>query len=170
MDLQVNRWLRVQAGVLLAVAVGLAGCAAKEEPMDGLTWQDAKRETQAMELRIAALIPKDQVVSIEQLSEGSLFGCGNERHQWMGRTTVVLSPSADDAAIVEQIRRHFEDAGTYTVESYTGVSEDVNVQLTAADGEETFIVGPGIAEGSIEIDSGSACFTLPEGTYPGGDF
>lgn len=148
----------------------LTGCGTNHAAVNDQTWQDAKRGAQSAELKIAATIPKDQVESIDQLSDGTLLSCDEERHQWAGRTTVVLVAGANEADIVEQIASKFQDSTTYAVEEFTNAGDRQNVQLIAKNGEESYIVGPGTAEGSIEIASGSACFTLPEGTYPGGKF
>lgn len=156
--------------ILVAAASLLAGCATKEETVSDPTWQDAKRQTQATELEIATLIPNDQVEAVNQLPEGTLLSCDEKRHQWAGFTNVVLAAGANEAEIVESIIEHFKDDGAYTVEEFTTAGDRQNVQLIAKNGEESYIVGPGTAEGSIEIASGSVCFTLPEGTYPGGKF
>jgi len=127
--------------LLLVGLIGLAGCAGspggtpieppeptatktQEDPMDGeLTWQEAKAKAQAKELEIAALIPKDTVVSIDQKTKGVLLSCN--------KLLVQIDPPAPG---------------------------------------ENYLVGGGVKPNEIWIDSGSPCFTLPEGIYPGGDF
>lgn len=64
---------------------------------------------------------------------------------------------------------HYRAGSEFTVSEYTDITHRFNVHLIKKDREESYIVGPGV-EGSIEIDSGSACFTLPEGVYPGENF
>jgi hypothetical protein len=167
------RRVRAILGVL-SWAVGgvlLAGCGTvSQDRENGLTWQEAKRQTQATELEIASMIPEDQVVSLEQPTKGILLSCDSDRHQWAGFTRVALIAGADVDGIVRVLADAFRDRGEYTVKSYTDITDRDKFQLIAQNREETYIVGPGIDRGNIEIDSGSACFTLPEDVYPGGDF
>ena len=167
------RCVRAIWGVALFVggAILLAGCGTDGVEVENqLTWQEAKRQTQATELEIASMIPEDQVVSIEQLTKGTLLSCDSERRLWAGRTTVVLVAGADVDGIVRVLADAFREGGEYTVKSYTTITDRDKFQLIAQNREETYIVGPGIDRGSIEIASASPCFTLPEGVYPGGDF
>ena len=85
---------------LVAGSIGLAACAGNPntgsiqstvptpaitqgEPMKSeLTWQEAKAHTQAIQLEIVALIPKDAVISIDQKKKGVLLSCDKTQHNW----------------------------------------------------------------------------------------
>ncbi|WP_157006019.1 hypothetical protein [Agromyces laixinhei] len=128
---------------------------------NNLTWQDAKSDAQTTELEIASLIPKEQVASIDQRAEGTLLSCDAERHQWAGGTALVLVDGTDAATIVTVLADAFRDSEEFAIEEYTDMRERRNFQLITHDGEESYIVGPSVDPGVIDISSGSACFTLP---------
>lgn len=159
------------AGLLLC-ALTLAGCAASEpQKADGLTWQQAKQAAQQTENEIVALIPKGLVISSSQRPEGTLLSCADDQHQWSGRTTVTLVPGTEIETIVSKISAHYKTDGSLIPEEYTDISGDLTVQLIAPDRRENYLVGSGTKDSDeLEVTSFSACFTLPEGMYPGGKF
>ncbi|WP_411734132.1 hypothetical protein [Paeniglutamicibacter sp.] len=133
-----------------------------------LTWQKAKAQSQAMELEIANLIPEDNVVKIEQKATGILFECGEAQHRWKGSAAVTLSAGTDPEPIVRAIEAHFQDS-RFNLKTGPDIVGDYRVQLRSPDTSENYIIvkdGPG----EVRIASGSPCFALPEGVYPGGDF
>ncbi|MEV4669589.1 hypothetical protein [Microbacterium sp. LWO12-1.2] len=134
-----------------------------------MTWEQAKTRTQAMELRIAALIPEVLVVSVDQNDKGGLFSCDETRHRWKGITRVILASGADAEAVTRQIEGQFNDDGAFDVTNYRDVANVYVAELRSRETDEGYLFGEG-DPGVILIDSWSACFTLPEGTYPGGDF
>ncbi|TVU65680.1 hypothetical protein FQP90_05675 [Paenarthrobacter nitroguajacolicus] len=172
--------------VLLALLMGLAGCAGnpsvsstestvptatdtQEEPLiTELTWQEAKAHTQAMELEIAALIPNNTIVSIDQKETGMLLSCNSTHHKWKGSTTITVVEGTNIKPIVKDIEAHYRAKGT-KVSADRNVDEDYRIQIDLGAGEN-YIVAEGLAPNEIRIASGSVCFTLPEGIYPGGDF
>jgi len=161
---------------LIAVALGcvvaLSGCApAADEPdeQSGVTWEEGKAQVQATEMEIASLIPDDVVARIDQKPEGTLFSCGEEQHRWKGSTTVVLLPEADATAVVKQLESDVKDVGRFDVESWVDVTDTYSVQLTSPGSAENHVLSEGEPH-TIRIASGSVCFTLPEGVYPGGTF
>jgi hypothetical protein len=172
--------------LLLAGSMVLAGCAGspggtpseppvptatktEEEPMnDDLTWQEAKAKAQAMELEIAALIPKDTVVSIDQKKKGVLLSCNETQHNWNASTTVMVAEGTKIEPIVKDIEAHYRANGL-KVSVDMDVDEKYRIQISLGAGEN-YIVAEDLAPNEIRIASGSACFTLPEGIYPGGDF
>jgi len=165
-----TRWGLI--AVALGCVVALSGCApAAEEPNEegNVTLEEAKAQVQATELEIASLIPDDVVASIDQKPEGTLFSCDEEQHRWKGSTTVVLLPEADATAVVKQLESDVKDAGRFTVESWVDVTETYSVQLTLPGSTENYVLSEGEPH-TIRIASGSVCFTLPEGVYPGGTF
>ena len=134
-----------------------------------LTWQEAKAHTQAMELEIAALIPKDAVVSIDQKRKGVLLSCTKTQHNWNASTTVTVAEGTKIEPIVKDIEAHYTSRGL-NVSADTDVDEKLLIQIDPPAPGESYLVGGGVKPNEIWIDSGSPCFTLPEGIYPGGDF
>ena len=143
----------------------------KEEPVpdSSLTWEAAKAATQAMELEVAAVIPQQVVVSIEQNPKGSLFSCDDDQHRWKGATTVTLVPGTEVEPIVKEMEAHFRDDDRFEVRTRVNIADKYKVQLMSPETAANYIFGRDEAD-TIRIDSGSACFTLPEGVYPGGSF
>lgn len=133
-----------------------------------LTWQDAKVSTQAMELEIVERIPEDQVVHIEQKEKGTLFSCDAEHHNWHGATTVTLQEGIEPEQVVRAVEASFADS-LFQISVDRSVLGYYRVQLIAPNLEESYLFSED-EPNKIRIDSGSACFTLPEGVYPGGEF
>ncbi len=173
--------------LLLVGLIGLAGCAGnpdadpaeppaptaaqtQEEPGKAeLTWQEAKAHTQAMEGEIAALIPKDAVLSIDQKKTGTLLSCNETQHSWAGATTVTVAEGTEIEPIVRAIEAHYRANGT-EVSVDRDIDENYRIQIDPPAPGESHLVSEGLSPNEIRIASGSACFTLPEGIYPGGDF
>ena len=168
---------RRRGTVLLAalITLTLTGCAQPQqapEEESTVTWEEAKAATQERELEIAALVPSEDVVSIDQNEKGGLFSCDESRHRWKGITTVTLVPGADAEAITkgmeEQVITIFPD-GDFEVTNRRGITDKYVATVESPTTGEGYLFGEGQPE-TIVIDSYSVCFTLPEGTYPGGDF
>ncbi|MGF6833364.1 hypothetical protein QF015_001533 [Paenarthrobacter sp. TE4293] len=134
-----------------------------------LTWQEAKAHTQAMELEITALIPKDAAVSIDQKMKGVLLSCNKTQHNWNGSTTVMVADGTKIEPIVKAIKAHYRANGL-NVSVDRNVNENYRIQIDPPAPGESYIVSEGLSPNEIRIASGSECFTLPEGIYPGGDF
>lgn len=167
----------------VALLVGTTGCAPSDQsgeptstvgiegsiPVENeLTWQEAKARAQAMELEIAKLFPEDNVVKIDQGKTGTLFSCSETQHNWNGATTVTLSKGTAPEPLVKAIEAHYQDS-RFTIETDLDIVGDYRVQLRSPDSAASYIIVRDDPE-AIRIASGSACFTLPEGEYPGGDF
>ncbi|WP_406247500.1 hypothetical protein ACI7YT_17935 [Microbacterium sp. M] len=170
--------MRTRRGTILAVALtalALTGCAENEpapEETTMMTWEEAKAATQARELEIAALVPDDDVVNIDQNAKGGLFTCDETQHRWKGITTVRLVPGADAEALTkdmeEQVATLFPE-GDFEVSNRRGITDKYVATVESPTTGEGYLFGEGQPE-TIVIDSYSVCFTLPAGTYPGGDF
>jgi hypothetical protein len=173
--------------LLLVGLIGLAGCAGntdadpteppaptaaqtQEEPMNAeLTWQEAKAHTQTMEREIAALIPEDAVLSIDQQQTGTLLSCNKTQHNWNASTTVTVAEGTEIEPIVKTIEAHYRANGT-EISVDRDINENYRIQIDPPAPGENHLVSEGFSPNEIRIASGSACFTLPEGIYPGGDF
>ncbi|WP_157540775.1 hypothetical protein [Microbacterium sp. XT11] len=135
---------------------------------ESLTWEDAKRDTQAMETEIATRIPSDAVVTVTQNPTGVLFSCDQDKHRWMGKTTVVVTPGTE----VESVVRGLEDryrGGRFEVSTRTDIGGFYEVHLKSPQTAEGYIISEGDSR-TIWIHSSSPCFTLPDDVYPGGKF
>lgn len=161
--------------VLLIAVIGVSGCADTEIPREehnletSLTWQNAKAETQKTALEIASVIPKDKVASIVQKETGVLLSCNKAEHNWNGWTDITLTAGANVEEVVKGLELHYRD-GSFEVTTRTGIDGDYQVHLLGPAPSEGYLIGKGLTPHEIRIDSGSPCFTLPEGIYPGGDF
>jgi hypothetical protein len=157
--------------VIVAMVIG---CSAEPEwVQSNPRWQDAKATAQAAELEIAGLIPADEVVSIDQHETGSLFSCDEKRHRWTGITYVTLVPGAKIEAVVKQMEKGlgalFAEGDDFKISNYRDMFDEYTVEAESPiRGESYLFVQDDSA--TISIDSWSECFTLPEGTYPGGSF
>ncbi|WP_416404864.1 hypothetical protein [Arthrobacter sp. LFS091] len=173
--------------LLVAGSIGLAACAGnpntgsiqstvptptetQEEPVKAeLTWQAAKAQTQAMELEIAGLIPKDKVASVFQKETGVLLSCNKTDHNWNGWIDIALTADANVVEVIKSLELHYS-GGSFEVTTRKGIDGDYQVHLLGTAPGEGYLIGRGLTPNVIRIDSGSPCFTLPEGIYPGGDF
>jgi hypothetical protein len=133
-----------------------------------LTWQEAKARTLSMQLEIARLIPENKVVKINDKKTGTLLSCSKTDHNWNGSTTVTLVEGVDEESVVRAIETHYKES-RFNIKTGPDVVGDYRVQLRSPDTAENYIIGKD-GPGEVRIASGSACFTLPEGVYPGGDF
>jgi hypothetical protein len=152
----------------------LVGCAAvsPEVADSGVTWEEAKAAAQARELEIVALIPTDQVVEVDQHETGTLFSCSETQHRWTGMTNVTLVPGVDAEALTKEMEalagRVFPE-DDFEVSNYRGITDKYVTAVDSPRTGEGYLFGEGQPD-TIAIDSWSVCFTLPEGTYPGGSF
>lgn len=159
------------AVVLLCVSV-LSGCAPDGDvpsEENSVTLEEAKADAQAMEMEIASLIPGDLVVGVEQKPDGTLFSCDEKQHRWKGSTRIMLTPDADPESIVMDLEVRMSDDDRFASRNWFDPTGAYNVQLMSPESAANFIFGEDDPH-TIRIASGSVCFTLPEGVYPGGTF
>lgn len=162
------RGLGIFAGVVVAVAV-LSGCGGGNVEMNpALTWEEAKEGTMLRAAEIAALVPAEQVSSVDQRQTGTLFDCGPTQKSWNSSTLVTLIEGADAEQIVKSIESHYQDRD-FTVKNRLDISGNYDVHLIAPDGVEGYLVGV-FGDNEILISYGSSCFTPPDDRYLGGDW
>lgn len=140
------RGLHAAAVLVLTAAVFLVGCtmSAKPDPTPthtaaGLTWQEAKKTTQAVEKQISGSIDPADVASITQQPKGSLLSCTADTWQWAGSTTVVLKSPDDITAVLAQMQAHWSAQPGFV----TTAGND------SADGSPTLDVRRGDVEGYL---------------------
>ncbi|QNA91547.1 hypothetical protein G4G29_02180 [Microbacterium sp. Se63.02b] len=160
----------------MAIMMGLCGCSGAKVPPErnpDRSWEEVKASTQAMEREVAALVPDKDVVRVDQNEKGGLFSCDETRHRWTGITTLTLVPGVDIESLLKTLEGQIADAlhhrGEFTVSHRSDIFGDYALTAQSKTTGEAVLLGQG-DEGTIVIDSWSVCFTLPEGTYPGGDF
>lgn len=112
------------APAVLAGVILLAGCSAVDSKTEekSVTWQQAKRDAQAMEREIVGLIPPDDVLNVDQHETGTLFSCDDTQHQWLGRTSVTLQPGADVERTVKKMEQDFQGDDRFVVSTWREVS------------------------------------------------
>ena len=172
------------AGVVLVLLLGLAGCATDGAPTPTQTsttegdtpvatelrWQEAKARTQAMELEIADSIPQDEVVSIAQMPTGMLIDCGGSMVNWNGAATVTLTPGTEPEPFVRMIEEKYRDSRFDIEVRDPAPAGHYDVQLRSPHAAENYIIKPGSEPSTIRIASGSECFPWPEGESIRGEF
>jgi uncharacterized protein YciI len=134
-----------------------------------MSLEEAKAQAQAMELEIAGLVPVGVVVSVDQMAKGTLFSCSETEWTWYGATTVTVVEGTEIEPIVRSIQAHYEGS-RFDLRTRQNISDHFEVQLMSPETAENYIVAEGFEPTEIRIASGSVCFTLPEGTWPGGEF
>ncbi|NYF16142.1 hypothetical protein HDC37_000956 [Microbacterium sp. AK009] len=154
------------AGAVLVVALAaLTACQGSEGDVDSdLTVEQAKADTQRFELEVAEAVPADIVDRIEQLETGSLLRCGpDQQFSWSGSTRVYLTVQpTDERQFMEDIAAALDDSEFLL---------DGDRPITEARGPEGQSVIMSLRDdGYVNINSGSACFILPEDADPLGDY
>lgn len=157
---------------------GVSSCATSDIPREEhnvvtqVRWQEAKASTEKEALEIAALIPKDKITSIVQKETGVLLSCSNTEHNWNGSTSITLTQGSEAESVVKELetaaRAHYTDH-RFEVSSDRTIQGTFRVEISDPATSEMYLIredDPGV----IRIASGSPCFILPEGIYPGGDF
>lgn len=134
-----------------------------------MTVEKAKADAQAMELEIASLIPAEMLVSVDQKPTGVLLSCDETQHQWAGGSTVYLVPDSDVEKLVKDMEARLAEDDRFDSRNWLGPSGGYNVQLMSVKSAEGYIFSEG-EPGTVDINSFSECFTLPEDVYPGGKF
>jgi hypothetical protein len=134
-----------------------------------LTWELAKAETQAMELEIAGVVPAAVVVALNQNAHGTLLSCSETEWSWNGAMTVTVVEGTDVDQIVREIQAHYEGS-RFDLVTDLDILGHFQLQMVSAETAENYIIAEGSEPNQVRIASGSACFTLPEGTWPRGEF
>ena len=149
----------------LTLVIGLSGCAMKSDlPTDS---EDrillVKSHAQAAEMKTAELIPRDVRTDIKQADKGTLLSCSGGR-QWSGSTRIQLKDLIDGEQVVDQLGKVAPEHG-FTVTRSTTPDGAARVRLV--DGQHTTVYASVWVDGkSIEVNSFSECFPLPEEFRP----
>ena len=159
--------------LVIATSIALTACVSTGEPEDSnketerpvamseVSLEEAKTQTQAMELEIAGLVPSEVVMSVDQMPKGTLFSCSATEWTWYGATTVTVVEGTDIEEIVRSVQTHYEGS-RFEMRTRLNVSNHFEVHLMSPETAENYIVAEGSAPNEIRIASGSFCFALPE--------
>lgn len=106
------------------------------------------------------------------MRRGTLFSCDDTRHRWHGTATVEIISGIDLDSAIKNVESQLEGVldrrGDFAVTNRLDFFGDYAVTAKSAT-QEAYLLGHREAN-RIIIDAWSVCFTLPEGTYPGGSF
>lgn len=162
--------MRTAGAMLLCLAMlGAAGCAA-EKVRENMTVDEAKAIAQAGELDIARSIPTDLVGETVQQPTGSLLSCHGERaYAWAGGTVVHLVGAPEVGDVIDGLIDVYAEEDGWSSKSSTSAHGDPQAEITGPDGDWYLVSGYAEDE-TIDIDSRSPCFRLPEGQSPRGGF
>lgn len=157
----------VAAGWVCA-AVLLAGCSARAaEVVDGMTVEDAKSMTMAVEDDVVASVDRAVLGEIHQGETGILLSCSTESHRWAGGVDFFVEDGADMLELLQDIEESFATRDDFSVDRELDINGNETLTLRGPDGL-VLTVSQWRREGFIGVLSFSPCFELPEGTYPGG--
>ncbi|MBF4591617.1 hypothetical protein [Curtobacterium sp. VKM Ac-1395] len=126
---------------------------------------DAKDRTQQFELRVAKLVPENDVSQVTQLGQGSLQSC-ESGEMWAGGVTIQLRSGVEPEAVLNDLRASARTAGL-EVGSSKAFGGAQRVTVTSKGGISILVDA---TERSLEGGSFSECFNLPEDFYRGGAF
>ncbi|MEN0102349.1 MAG: hypothetical protein AAGC90_05425 [Curtobacterium sp.] len=154
--------MRIVKTVGVASVVGaLAGCAANPvdegDPMERIA--AAKELTQRSERAAMELLPKGDVIDIEQLSEGSFLRCSGG-YVWSGNIRASLREGEDGAGAQETLAVRAEERGDDVREDEL-LSGRRRYSITTDDGVQMLLTV--WDHGTVlDIDSASPCIRLPD--------
>jgi len=126
---------------------------------------DAKDRTQQFELRVAKLVPENDVSKVTQLRRGSLQSC-ESGEMWAGGVTIQLRSGVEPEAVLNDLRASARGAGL-EVGSSKAFGGAQRVTITSKGGISVLVDA---TDRGLEGGSFSGCFDLPEDFYKGGDF
>lgn len=143
------------AGVLSA----LAGCATNTDQGDPLERLAAAKElTQHSERAAVALLRKEDVIDIDQLSEGTFLPC-SDGYVWSGNIRASLREGMDGGTAQETLAMAAKERGDDVREDKL-LSGRRRYTITTADGVEMLLTV--WEHGTVlDIDSASPCIRLP---------
>ena len=156
-----SRWGLV-ACVAVVVSV-LTGCAQKDDGVDKkLTIDQAKSQTQEVEMRIIELTPATYVADVRQQPEGVLLACSPTSVTWAGGATLTVQSDPDFTKILTDIQTAFNADPAYTTIMDTDYHGDPVLTIHDTAGSQ-WIVRPMKRGATLDISSSSPCFATPDG-------
>jgi hypothetical protein len=160
-----------QVGILLGLAlmIGMTGCAMNSDlpsdPKDRILF--VKTQAQEAENKAARLIPDTARTDVKQIDEGTLLSCSGGR-QWSGNIKVQLSDPSTGASVLDDLGREASEHG-FTVSRNTTADGAPRLRLVDEHGT-TLLAAVWVDGKSIDFDSFSKCFSLPDDFVPHGSY
>lgn len=151
------------AGLPLLTACATTTTTEEADPEQRIA--DAKARTQEFESRVAGFVPNRYVDDVDQLATGSLLSC-DSGDRWAGGITIRLSSDVKASTALRELGANAVDAGL-DVRRSMSLDGTERVTVSEADGASVLL---DVADQSIEGGSFSACFSLPDEFYRGGEF
>jgi hypothetical protein len=154
--------VRLVAAAALFVCLALAGCSASPASVNGGEDEgdssksalfEAKRLALAVQDDILAIVPSENVASVDRTTKSALLGCGDD-YLWPGGAKVSLEGTVDAAAIVEAIADAFAGAEWTMGDSPTAAP---GLSLKHTDGREFTVVFSADTT-ALTITTHSSCF------------
>lgn len=104
-----SRGLMLSLGSAVLIVTTLVACTSQGEGEMNLdlTVDQAKAETQALEISVADALPPGEVLSTEQKPDGVLLSCSETTYQWTGRTTFQLDGSRSEHDVLDAVATGF---------------------------------------------------------------
>lgn len=157
--------MRICFAIGIAVTVGLTGCAMNDNlpsnPDERILV--VKRQAQDAEMKAAKLVPSDARSGIEQIKQGTLLTCSSGK-QWSGNTRIQLVDPNRGDTVLDDLGTEAADHG-FTVTRNTTADGAPRLRMVDDQGT-TLLVTVWVDGKSIDMDSFSECFSLPEDFVP----
>jgi hypothetical protein len=135
------------------------------DPKDRILF--VKAQAQAAEKKAAGLIPESARTDVKQIEDGTLLSCSGGR-QWSGNIKVQLSDPTAGASVLDGLGREASEHGFKVSRNTTA---DGAPRLRLVDEHGTTLLAAVWVDGkSIDFDSFSDCFPLPDDFVPHGSY
>lgn len=155
------RGLMVSLGSAVLIVTTLVACTSEGEGdmNQDLTVDQAKAETQALEISVADALPAGEVLSTEQKPDGVLLSCSETTYQWTGRTTFQLDGTRDRGDVLRDVGADFSDTNGFSAE----LREGSTTPLMVVSGPDGLSFVADVDDSAVlTVSSASRCFELRE--------
>ncbi|WP_153004681.1 hypothetical protein [Microbacterium testaceum] len=156
--------------ILLASVGLLTSCLPAGDAVDdGMSPEDAKRYTQAVEREIVDAMPNQFVRTVLQKETGTFLPCSRDgAEQWAGGLTAQIQPGVDPDAVLDPIEEHFANVDELTV-SRREDSGNVLVEVVGPH-RSAWVVRYDAKRAEAYLTSFSPCIRLPSDIWRGDKF
>lgn len=130
----------------------------------------AKAEAVSLVHEIAAQLPADSVAAVSTTPTGGVVHCGSGEMEWTGNGKITLKAPADPDRTVVIIGEHWKTKQGYRARYYRS-ADDGSMRVDINGPKHAGFVADLAPHGTaIDVVVGSACFTVPKGFIPYGDY
>ncbi|WIE66138.1 hypothetical protein DEI99_006280 [Curtobacterium sp. MCLR17_036] len=124
---------------------------------------DAKRVSQRSERQIVEMLPASAVAGVDQIEEGSFLSC-SDGYLWSGNIRATLTRDADAEKLLTDVGKL---AGERHYEVNQDKSADGSLQMELVSEQGVQLLATVWDKGkSIDVNSFSACFPMPDDWVP----